>query len=790
MKFGIKINNANFKACWLRTRWGIFLLCGLQIIVFTPSHIFAKECPLVFSDILEKIVDKNGQVLNQYKYNEGYVRLSDELMNGEMIKAYRTVRKSLGGLFRDLHWKMFQGRTDDFKKLSEEILDETGHLKGHLINSGFKTHLQLADHFYNENMRKTATNVFVVISNRAEYKKLKWHEFKGSTTEFRRLHSLFRQNTEEGGINKKYVGQKKYIQVADKLFHGDMNTAFINVYAVVADPVQFQTLQWRHFNGSTREFRRLKSHLLDSRGDFKQKWKGQKAYTQFATEFFNGNMTKAFRNVSAFAPSKRVFKKIQWREFLGSVSDFHNLRTELFDPLNGLKPRYIGTIGLKRIAQERFKNNMNRAFAQVTAVLTPREFKTLKWQHFVGKAHQAQTLHSLLLDRKGNIREQYTGQAGYLQFSEDYPYSEGRDMWLVFRHVSTMGLKPAMKKKLNWYRFYGSVRDFRNLQSVLLDSHGKLKPEWKGEEGYLLLAEKYMKGDMKKTFTNVRSVLGGELFSTMKWHQFQGSVSEFWFLKNYLLDEQGLPRPERVGQEAYLQLAEQYPLTVNMGKVFRNASVAMGLKKFKQLDWRIFFGTLNEFRDLKNRLVRKGGLFFKYRGEEGYLKASNELFNGNMNKAYINTTALLIKKEEIAKTRWRWFHGSTEQFMNLRILLLNGNGHVQDKYVGLAGYFQFATAHFKGNLTHAFLYASAVINNRQEMKRIRWQLIDGTVEDLKKLRTRLLDPQGQIKPKWIGEKGRTLLAKSHFGGKLKEVFRKASLVLSREQFLALQWKNK
>ena len=754
--------------------WGMTVLCG---------PLFAQDCSEVFLSVFQKVVNEKGQVLERYKHNEGYLKLSDELQMKEMIKVYRVTRGALKGLFKDLHWKMFQGTTDEFKTLRETVLDESGRVQTRY--QGSQGQLELADRFYGGKLRKTSTNVSVVISNPVEYKKLGWRVFKGSTREFRRLRSLL-VSQEDGSINKKYVGQDRYVKLSDKMFGGDMNKTFTNAYAVVEDPVLFQTLQWRRFNGSTERFKELRVLFLDPQGGFKKEWAGQEAYLKAATGFFEQNMTNAFRNVSALA-SRGDFRQLRWRQFIGLVSDFHRLRALLFDKLNGLKPRYIGTIGLKRLAEEHFKGKTPRAYGQTNAVLTPKEFKLLQWKAFVGKTDQIKTLHSLLLDRRGNIKEQYMGQEGYIEFVKNYPPAGGRDMWMVWRHVNTMGLSRAKVKQLGWYRFQGTVSEFRHLQSVLLDEEGQIRPEWTSEDAYTVLSTKYAEQDMNKTFINVRSVLGAERFALLGWRQFQGSVSEFQFLKNRLLDEEGNPRPEQAGQETYLKLVEEYSSTHNMRKTFRNASIVMGLNRFRQLGWKPFYGTVEEYRSLKARLAPQGKLLPWFRGTHAYLQVSSRYFNEDMNKAYINTTAFL-DGGEIEKTEWRLFPGTTRQFMTLRIALLNGNGHVQDRYTGLAGYVQFSMEHFGGNMRQGFLFGSAVINSREEMRRIRWNYFNGTVQQLKELRGWLLGPGGQLKPEWKGYEGQTLFAGRYFGTRLKEAFAKTSVALGSHQFASLQWK--
>ena len=245
---------------------------------------------------------------------------------------------------------------------------------------------------------------------------------------------------------------------------------------------------------------------------------------------------------------------------------------------------------------------------------------------------------------------QYKGKEGYVRFVEELEGTKSMDY--VFHEVSKV-LGRAKMKGLQWQKFRGTSEDFKNLKELLsLDVIEK----YKGMLGYASFVEKYFEADMQKAYLNVSAVLGGasRLMKQLDWQQYQGSVSDFNKLREKILNEDGSIREEYKGSDGYAHFAKKY-FEGNMQKAYQNVSAVLGgvreMRRLK-LGWKIFEGTTDQFKDLKD--LFKNNKREELKGEKGQSRVAREIFKGNKKRAYNMVSAL---REELL--------GSVEAFDEL-----------------------------------------------------------------------------------------------------------------------------
>ena len=461
-----------------------------------------------FHSLPDKILDSEGNVRKEYLGREGQIRFADMHYKGNMHKTYQNVSAVLGGkdAMKALgleEWKAFAGDTKEFRALRGKILDSEGNVRKEF--RGQDGQALFADRYYKGDMHKTFVNVSAVLTER-EFTQTDWQGFKGGTEEFRALRGKILDS--EGNVREEYRGQEGQKLFADRHYSGDMKKTFGNVSAVLTES-EFRQTGWQGFKGKTEEFRSLPGKILDSEGNVWKEFRGQDGQALFADKYFMGDMQKTYQHVSAVL-TKSKFRQAGWKSFQGDTKEFRALPGKILDSEGNVRKEYIGMEGQALFADRYYKGNMNKTFANVSAVLTKREFTQTGWQGFNGGTEEFRALRGKILDSEGNVRKEFRGQEGQIRFA-DMHYNS--NMNKAYGNVSAvLGGKDAMKALglEEWTVFKGGTEEFRALRGKILDSEGNVRKEYLGRGGQIRFADRYYKGNMNKTYQNVSAVLGGK----------------------------------------------------------------------------------------------------------------------------------------------------------------------------------------------------------------------------------------------------------------------------------------
>ena len=215
-----------------------------------------------------------------------------------------------------------------------------------------------------------------------------------------------------------------------------------------------------------------------------------------------------------------------------------------------------------------------------------------------------------------------------------------------------------------------------------------------------------------------------------------------------------------------------------MQRTFVNISAVTSKQEMKQMGWRQFLGTAEEFRRLRGKLFNPdGSIKQQYIGQtEGYPLFADEYFDGKMLKTLQNVSAVL-SKQEMRRLGWQIYLGSTEEFRQLRGKLFNPDGSIKQQYIGQTeGYPLFADEYFDGKMQRTFVNVSAVLS-KQEMELLGWKGFIGTVKQFQILELDFLEryPKG-----WIELDGQKRVADTIFQGNKTTAYKNVSVL--REYF--------
>ena len=494
------------------------------------------------------------------------------------------------------------------------------------------------------------------VLGRVKMKELKWQQFQGTPVDFTSLKELLSLD-----VIEKYKGMDGYANFAKEHFEGNMQKAYQNVSAVLGGASRLmKQLDWQKYQGQVSDFNKLREKILNEDGSVREEYKGSDGYALFTKKYFEGDMQKAYRNVSAvLGGGSRLMKQLDWQAYLGSVSEFNKLREKILNEDGSIREEYKGMDGYAKFAKEYFEADMQKAYLNVSAVLGggSRLMKQLDWQQYHGQVSDFNKIREKVLNEDGSIREEYKGSDGYALFAEKY-FND--NMQKAYINVSAvLGGGSRLMKQLDWQSYQGLVSEFNKLRDKILNKDGSIKKEYKEMDGYAKFAKEHFEGDMQKAYLNVSAVLrgGSRLMKQLDWKAYLGSVSDFNKIRGKILNKDGSIKEEYKGSDGYVNFAKKY-FEGDMLKAYINVSAVLGgvleVRKLK-LGWKRFQGTVDQFKDLKKLFesIEREEL----KGEKGQSRVAREIFKGNKIKAYDMVSALreelLGSKEEFKELNWK-----------------------------------------------------------------------------------------------------------------------------------------
>jgi hypothetical protein len=331
----------------------------------------------------------------------------------------------------------------------------------------------------------------------------------------------------------KIAGQLGYVYVSDQLFHGNMYESFLRVSKAL-NKSDFNSLDWGNaYRGQTTGFWEERDRFFLN-GEIVSKFKGLEGYFLYANTFYDGQMQKAYLNMSAVL-SEREKSELSWgQQYRGYTSEFHAERRRLTSESS--VSEFVGVEGYLRYADTFYDGQMQRAYLNMSAVLTEKEKIRLAW----GKAYHGHSSDFRVergrLISNGKAVKEYVGPDGYVKYADRF-YS-GR-MQKAYLNMSAV-LSDEEKSKLAWGKVYhGNSQEFRVERDRLIYRGNPVK-EYVGPDGYIRYADRFYAGKMQKAYMNMSAVLSDEEKSKLGWGKaFHGRTTDFIEMRSILYKSGG-----------------------------------------------------------------------------------------------------------------------------------------------------------------------------------------------------------------------------------------------------------
>ena len=157
------------------------------------------------------------------------------------------------------------------------------------------------------------------------------------------------------------------------------------------------------------------------------------------------------------------------------------------------------------------------------------------------------------------------------------------------------------------------------------------------------------------------------------WQQFLGTAHEYRVTRSTIVDEDGNLRAEFLGMEGYATFAAKYHES-KMLQAFLNTSAVLSKREMDELGWQGFKGTVAEYRVTRSRILDENGNVRKeFFGMEGYASFAKQYYESRMQQAFINTSAILSKRE-MGELGWKQFLGTVTEYRATRNRIMDENG--------------------------------------------------------------------------------------------------------------------
>ena len=462
-------------------------------------------------------------------------------------------------------------------------------------------------------------------------------------------------------------------------------------------------------------------------------YQGKVGYIRFVEEHLSFLQMDTIFNYTSKILSKEDIGILNWQVYHGSTKEFRQERSNILDETGNVKKKYQGQFGYARYADEFYAEKMQKAYLNVSAVLSESEKKSLNWQQYQGNTKEFRKERLRVLDEIGNVKEEYQGSKGYALYADEFYLGK---MQQAYQNVSAV-LSESEKKSLNWQSYQGNTKEFIGERSRILDEQGNIKKEYQGQFGYARYADEFYGGErkelgkMQKTYQNVSAVLSESEKKNLNWQQYYGSTKEFRQERLQILDETGNIKKEYQGQFGYVRYSDEF-YAGKMQTTYINISAVLSESEKKSLNWQQYQGNTKEFREERSRVLDKTGNVKKeYQGKAGYARYADEFYLGKMQKTHINVSAVLSESEK-KSLNWQLYRGNTKVFIGERSRILDETGNIKKEYQGPIGYARYADEFYVGKMLKAYQNVSAVLS-KEDMQDLGWKKFTGDTNQFRSL---------------------------------------------------------
>ncbi len=626
------------------------------------------------------------------------------------------------------------------------------------------------------------TTKLVVTS--AEFLSLKYgNKFPGTIDDYDNLpYILFDQPKK---LRLKFLGKEGYVRFARNYTDGKMYRAFEQVSSVYGLQL-IEQLRWgKYFPGTIDEFQSVRNVFYKG-NQFQLRFTNLDGYINFADQYTNGDMAKAYDMVSGVLNSED-FNTLNWKKrFNGTTKEYKAIRGRIFDSNGRVKASLKGKSGLLKYIETWGNPDvyMDTAYYQVAYLLTKAEFKKLEWGlPFRGTTDKFKKIRNLLFVEPNVFFPKFKQDAGYLAFSGLHA---GGDMRLAYDWVVAV-LTAKEFRQLGWGEpFQGTTDDFINIRERLCPAN-KVESLYQGRAGYRLYADRFTNGNMQRAYSQMRRVLNKSEIKKLDWGKgFTGSTSEFLAIRSRVFDSDGQVLLRYRNQEGYINYSDDYNKG-NMSDAFYQINTVLDVAEVLLLGWgRKFPGTTSRFLMIKKAFENLDQAIAEYKSRAGYVKFC-EIYGHDMKSTH-TMVSVILGKEIFKLLQWgSAFPGTVEAFKSIRDRIFFENGTVRVEYIGKQGYKLFADNYTGGNMVRAYSQILQAFD-QDTMLKLRWgNRFPGTTIQFELLQSEVIYPNGLVQIRFFGREGYVLFANDHANGDMKMAYEMMSGLVTTDVFSQLEW---
>lgn len=456
---------------------------------------------------------------------QGYKNFALKYFEGDMLRAHQIVSsvckfKDLS--FDTLGWSQFHGKVADFDSLSEVVRNKFDEFKG---IEGYK---KFALEYSDGKMQRSFIRVSAICKLcDLPFKELEWVQFVGTVSEFEKLGSDIKVNFKkviEPGSFQPFLREhaqsieQRLKQVAARLcidagLRADV--AGWSIFSKVAGELQDRL---KNFNWDNLKKGKISSALL-----------GVEGQREFALEYTDGQMQKAFTIVSAFCTLEKIdFEELGWITFLGSTAQFDLIQ----EGINTLRERGQLDNLLSLDKSDRLPNLIRRIsdlspkYSKVLKSIEPANFYTAIPDKLSGQlSRQDLSVAYLRLDIDGESIYFDSGAeriCGFIlhKYGLIKKFVEGENLHVRANTINRISLDFYLEEKDLFIEYHPlSIGDLYN--GVTLEQAGKRKIDsiQGGEYSHCRVIHIY-------DFDGLFEVLTGELGVNIPYAEFEDTLTE------------------------------------------------------------------------------------------------------------------------------------------------------------------------------------------------------------------------------------------------------------------------
>ena len=550
----------------------------------------------------EQILDEEGSLIAEYLGMAGYVKYAEDYHKGDMERAYGNISAILDKTsMEELGWKKYHGFPEGFQTERSRILDEKGEFKAEYI--GMDGYIKYTEDYYREEIKignevyykgyifKAYDNVLAVFGHTVIQEKLKWKKYYDSVEQIKTERDQILSENRE--LRDEYCSIYGCASYAKKYHGGDMRQAYESVLMALGR-IEFKELNWYRYRGFAEQFQTELERILNENGSFKREYFRMDGYSKYATDYYGGDMYKAYEGVLAVL-GRAGIDRLGWRQYTRSSEEFQTERSQILDNNGNPKIEYLDMEGYIRYADDYHEGSMGRVYEHLLVILGRTIVdKELGWRQYMGSSEEFQTESRWILDVTGEKpKAEYIGMSGYSEYAIAY---HNGNMDKSYKNVLAILDQDFVDKVLGWRRYKGFSERFHNERDQILDVTGYPKDRYLGMNGYIRYATDYHKGDMIRAFKYIWAIFGdaGMEFLDLNWIKFYGTSLECQnllqlFGENAITEFKGVEGQRKVSQivfEGDSRYTHEDRFRNIYKKVYDLAEILLGSKEaFEELGW-------------------------------------------------------------------------------------------------------------------------------------------------------------------------------------------------------------